>query len=165
MMDNMPNVVPIFALACAVAALLFNMARATPEELEKVKGWVLELMLVVIACTAIFWFGYKCILFTISTAPISRGEVTSFALALVNVLMYASVLSKYLRQRSRRTALIAQRQLQGEKDRLCEELAEAREERLAAEIKRDTLEQISNFAHRMIHGNISDKDKPDKKNT
>ncbi len=61
--------------------------------------------------------------------------------------------------------LLAQRQLKQQKDKLTEELTEAREQRLVAEIKRETMEQILSFANRIVSGNSPEEAKPEKTDT
>jgi len=149
-MDTALRYLPFGSLVIALIMLMYKAAESNPEHNRQVMAWVLELVLFIAACGILAWFCYQCVLFTTSSAPLSRPEIGLFALDLVNVLLYADLVVTHVKRRISMADKARIDALQKEAARLSEEILDAREERLRAQMRADSAEQLRDFAQRLI---------------
>jgi hypothetical protein len=135
-------------LLVPIIMVMYKAAEATPERNKQVCMWVIELLLFSFLCSALAWFGYQCISFMLSAAPLTRMAVGLFAMSLINIWLYGWLIVTHIERRLSKKAAIEK--LQKEKARLSEEVLDAREARLRAQMRADTAEALLDFARQLV---------------
>lgn len=149
-MESFLKFLPVAAIFVATISLLYKAAESTPERNKQVRDWVVELLFFSFACLVLIWFVYQCVIFVISTAPLGRPEVALFALSLINVLLYGKLILSHIRNRASAPTKPDQERQQRDTVRLSEEVMQASEERLKAEMRANTAEQLRDFARELV---------------
>jgi len=149
-MDQVAKYLPYAAAVFSLIGLLYKVAESTRERNKQVKDWLLELLLVAFACAVIVYFGYQCMLFLNSTAPLERREIGNFAINVINVLLYGKLIFNHFAYRISLPNKLKAEELRKERAKLSEELIDMREKRLMAEMRADTAEQLRDFARQLL---------------
>lgn len=152
-MEDIYKTLPIALTAFfGAGALIFTAAKATPEEAQRVKIWVTQIVLLLWLAAAFSWSSYHCIEFASSGAPITRPEVVLFGMHLVNAATYMAAFVFELRKSSkakRKTEVAA----------FEEKRAKMEEDLLEARIQANVAEQLARFAQLLNGGPVqTDKD-------
>jgi hypothetical protein len=151
-MEDVYKTLPI-ALAAffGAGALMFTAAKATPEETQRVKAWVVQILLLLWLCVAGSWSAYHCIRFATADAPINRPEVALFGMHLINAALYLAVFIFELKKKARERRKAEIKALTDKGTKLAGELLEAK-------IRADVAEQLATFAQRLTGSPVGEEE-------
>lgn len=142
MLDELLKFWPVLIFPVGLTALYLGVAKATPQELEKVKTWWATTSMVLICIGAIGWYGIQCAAFVLSEAPITRQAIGLFALNLIDIGLAWVALILFFVYKEKRANSSAIREIQIKKNKLDEELLDAVQRVVLAKSKGYTDEQI-----------------------
>lgn len=149
MLDELLKFWPVLIFPVGLTALYLSAAKATPQELEKVKTWWATTIMVLICMGAIGWYGIQCAGFVLSEAPITRQAIGLFALNLIDIGLAWTALVLYFVYRSKRTNVKNMLDLQTRKEELQDAILDARERTVLAKSSAYTDERLNDVITQM----------------
>ena len=149
MLDGLLKFWPVLIFPVGLTALYLSAAKATTQELEKVKTWWATTIMVLIFIVAIGWYGIQCAGFVLSEAPITRQAIGLFALNLIDIGLAWTALVLYFVYRSKRANAKTLRDLQTQKEELQGAIVDARERTALAKSNAYTDERLNEVIAQM----------------